>query len=171
MPILMLVSLLTEQRITRESCVKELIVLNYATISSDTVTLNVSQARVIMQQVTDVAKKELDVQCRSKAKVRLGTVHVSGSSGYTINGTLEYLINPEYGEWDFATCVASANLLNDLVLDPKKAPAVPGQYSSYNATNVRKPDSAGLSVAATCCNPGSVLKRTSCGNVSDFFVT
>ncbi|CAB4031388.1 shifted-like isoform X1, partial [Paramuricea clavata] len=148
-------------RKARDSCVKQNIVIKYGTVSSDTLTLNVSKARAIMQQLVDIGKKELNSKCRSKATLRLGTVQVSESSGYTIEASLEYLVYAGYRRWNFATCVANANLFQDIVNDPKKAPAIQGQYSSYGATNVTK-GSSGLSVASTCCNPGSVVNRGSC---------
>ena len=116
-----------------------------------------------MNRVLDLAKTQLEKSnCRAKATVKLGSVSVSESSGYTIQAKLEYLVYPRYKKWDFATCVANENILQDMVDDPTKAPSIQGQYSSYSATNVTK-DSTGLKTASTCCNPGSVLRSTYCG--------
>ena len=150
-----------EIRVRSDSCVKQNIVIKYETVSSDTLTLNVSQARSIMEQVVEIGKKELSSKCRSKATLRLGTVQVSESSGYKIEASFEYLIYKRYTKWDFATCVASANILKDIVNAPAKAPAIQGQYSSYKATQVTK-DPNGLRVPSTCCNPGSVYQRGYC---------
>ncbi|XP_028403857.1 mucin-2-like isoform X2 [Dendronephthya gigantea] len=142
----------------KESCVKENIVVKYGTVSSDTVTLNVSQARLIMQQLVDIGENELKSKCKGKATLRLGTVQVSVSSGYKIEASLEYLVDVGYRKWDFATCVAQANVLQSVVDHPEKAPKIEGPYSSYGATEVTK-DSAGLNISSTCCAPGSVAAR------------
>ena len=148
-------------RVKTDSCVKQNVVIKYGTVSSDTLTLNVSQARSIMEQLVEIGKKELRSKCRSKATLRLGTVQVSESSGYKIEASFEYLIHPGYTKWDFATCVASANILKDIVNAPAKAPPIQRQFSSYKATQVTK-DSSGLRVSSTCCNPGSVFERGYC---------
>ena len=148
-------------RIQSESCVKQNIVVKYGTVSSDTLTLNISAARNVMQQLVDVGKKELDSKCKSKATLRLGAVKISESSGYNIQATLEYLVYPGYRSWDFSTCAANANILQEIVSDPSKAPDLQGQYSSYEATDVTK-DAAGFSVASTCCNPGSIITNGRC---------
>jgi hypothetical protein len=159
-------------RVKRDSCVKQNIMIKYGTVSSDTFTLDVSQARSIMQQVVDIGKKELNAgKCKSKATLRLGTVRVSESSGYKIEASLEYQIYKGYTRWDFATCAANANLLQDLVSTPARAPAIQGQYnSSYRATEVTK-DSSGLSVPATCCNPGSIVLGGYCRMFNYVFIS
>ena len=136
--------------------------VKYGTVSSDTLTLNISEARNVMQQLVDVAEKELDSKCKSKATLRLGAVKISESSGYNIQATFEYLAYPGYSSWDFSKCAASANILQGIVSDPSKAPDLQGQYSSYEATNVTK-DTSGFSVTSICCNPGSIIRNGRCG--------
>ncbi len=148
-------------RVNTESCVKQIIVVKYGTVSSDTFSLNVSQARTIMQHVVDYGKKELDKKCKSKATLKLGTVQVSESSGYEIEASVEYLIHIRYKRWDFATCAANANVFENVVNDPTLAPPIKGQYSTYVATGFTQ-DSSGLSVSSTCCKPGSVVVRERC---------
>lgn len=148
-------------RVQSVSCVKQNIVVKYGTVSSDTLALNISEARNVMQQLVNIGKKELDSKCRSKATLRLGPVKISESSGYNIQATLEYLVDPRYSRWDFSTCAANANVLQEIVKDPSKAPDLQGQYSSYEATNVTK-DTAGFNVASTCCDPGSLYTNGAC---------
>ena len=114
-----------------------------------------------MEQIVDIGKKELSSKCKRKATLRLGTVRVSESSGYKIEASLEYLVYERYNRWDFATCVAQANLLQAVVDYPEKAPKIQGQYSSYGATEVTK-DSTGLNISSICCDPGSVATNGNC---------
>lgn len=143
--------------------------VKYATVSSDTLTLNISVARNVMQQIVDVGKDELNSKCKSKVTLRLGSVKITEPSGYNIQATLEYLVYPGYRRWDFSTCAEKANILQEIVGEPEKAPDLPGQYSSYAATEVTK-DSAGFSVASTCCNPGSVFTNGLCRMFSLLYV-
>ena len=139
----------------RNSCSKQEIIVQYGTLSTDSLELEISQARKIMDGLVDIARDELKKACSRKATIRLGLVTIDKSSStYQISGTLEYLVKSGYDKWDFITCAKNAAILDDVVKDVSKVPAIQGDYSKYSATSVKKMTSQDRLI---CCPVGSVL--------------
>lgn len=151
-------------RLTSESYGKQDVVVEYGTVSSDALVLDVSRARQIMQHLLDRAKNDHSKNCTKKTTLRLGVVNVTTvSSSYKITGAFEHLPEENYSRWDFITCADHAGILDNVVKDPALAPMIHGDYSNFTATAVKILPNKMMDVKK-CCRVGSVLSTRSCGN-------
>ena len=150
-------------RFSSEGCSKQNIVVDYDTVSSDALNLDIFEARRIMERLLKIAEIDLNRKCAGKTIMRLGTVNISiPSSSYQITGEFEYLPDKQYRNWNFLTCPDQARILSGVINDIKLIPEMQGKYSNFTATEIRrlpiqKP------ILKKCCPTGSVRLAGSCG--------